>query len=187
MSEQGMSPPEVSTSLEDNISFQEWKECQKSLETFDKMILDLRKYGFGLITILFGADGFLFSQVALGDIAILGIYFALLVLITGLFRLDRVHEIFLRAAVSRAMELEDDLGLGLSRTISEWSRKRKTATWGIYLYISFCIAAFILTIGGIVNTKSPLDNMQVLIGVAALVLLVCFIGLIIGHHLRTKG
>ena len=147
-----------------DFSFQEWKACRDSLAHFDDIIVDLRKFGFSLITILLSANGFLFTISGIGVVAILGIFVALLVLITGLFRLDRVHEVFIRATVIRAMDLEDisrsgtQSGfyhkMGQSWLISYWSEKLQTATWGHFLYSLFCFAAYVLAIAGILSDKA---------------------------------
>ena len=135
----------ASRGLKDDLAYQEWLLCQRSLESFDRMILELRRFGFSLVTLLVGASGFLYAVEGMSAITVLGIDFALLVLIVGLFRLDRAHEVFLRAVVLRTMKLEEELGLGLSRTITKWSKP--TATWGDKLYSAFCVAATGLAIG----------------------------------------
>jgi hypothetical protein len=42
----------------------EWKECRTSIDRFDKLLVDLRKTGFGFITAIVGAAALLQSQVA---------------------------------------------------------------------------------------------------------------------------
>ena len=150
--------------LGNSTNFQEWKACRDSLGNLDKILVDLRKFGFGLITIVLSANGFLFSEQDLGIFAIIAIYIALLVLIFGLFRFDRVHEIFIRSTVLRAMRLEalilsesschdgQDRGMGLTWEISYWSEKLNTGTWGHHLYRFFCFAAYVLAVGGIIDS-----------------------------------
>lgn len=130
--------------LQDHIAFQEWKQCQANLEQFDKIIVDLRKYGFGIVTGLISVNGFLFALKDMTPFMIMGIYLALLVLIVGLFRLDRMHEVFLRAAVTRARFLEEQSGMNLSNKITQISDNKKTGTWGVWLYIMFAFAAAFL-------------------------------------------
>lgn len=151
---------ELSGERDNDLAFQEWKACREALEYFDKIIVDLRKYGFSLITVLLGANGFLFTQTSIGLLTLLGIYIGLVLLIFGLFQLDRVHEVFVRATVSRAMEIEIPVSEEQQRSeprltfkISYWSEKLRTATWGQNLYIFFCSAAYLLFLSGILTRE----------------------------------
>ncbi len=83
----------------------EWTSCRNALGDFDKSLLDLRRFGFTLVTILLGADGFLSAKTDISGIGIVGIFAALLILIVGLFQQDRMQEVFIRSTVIRAMEL----------------------------------------------------------------------------------
>ena len=158
--------------LADNIKFQEWKQCQESLARFDKINIDTRKYGFSLITLLLGANGFLLANSELSNVTIIGIYLALLVLIAALFRIDRTHEIFLRATVIRAIKLEKELGLGLSIAISHWSTQLKPGTWGVWLYTLFCVAACVLTAGAIIGDLSSFKHNWPWVAAAFIILIV---------------
>jgi len=180
-----------------NTLFKEWQECRKSIARFDEIIVNIRKYGFTLITILLSADGFLYAKVGNPQkIEMFGIYFALMVLIVGLFRVDRYHEVFLRGAVHRACILEDKIledkkDMGLSTMISLYSERLKTATWGVGLYILFCAANYSLIIGTILSPKkynslhnSLIGNIKYIIVVTILALIV--IGHIFFYHRRMK-
>lgn len=179
-------------SLEENINFQEWKQCQISIAEFDKMILDVRKYGFSFITILLTANGILlgFTKQDLQppNLAFIGIFLVLLILIGGLFRVDRVHEIFLRAAVLRAMKLEEQLNLGLTRSVTYWSENLKTATWGVWLYILLAMAGYCLALVGIFGGENSNQGdfvSNTFAAVVASVLAVFVIILIYVHHSKT--
>ena len=159
-------------SLDNDIAFQEWKTCRETLRELDKILVDLRKYGFGLITILLSADGFLFTQTAISDVTVFGIFVALIVLIAGLFRFDRVHEVFIRAAVLRAMKLEKAMSPPMAMTweIACWSNKLRTGTWGHYLYVLFCFAAYALAIAGLLHAKDATGiSEKLLVGLCAVV------------------
>jgi hypothetical protein len=131
--------------------FVEWQECQKALGAFDAAILDIRKYGFTFLTLLLTADGFLVGRVEVSNVGALAIYAVLLLLIFALFRIDRMHEVFLRSAVLRAMDLEKELHLGVSSYVSYWSESARTATWGLFIYILFCGASFVLGTAALVD------------------------------------
>lgn len=137
--------------LDNNPEFREWNVCQDSIRKFDEMILDIRKYGFTLLTVLLSADGFLYAKTDLKSAQAIGIYLALMALIFGLFLVDRCHEVFLRGAVQRAHELEGKLNMGISTRITLFSRNLHTATWGTSLYVFFCIANTCLIMGVLVE------------------------------------
>lgn len=170
--------------MSSNTLITEWEQCQKSIAKFDDIIFNIRKYGFTLITILLSADGFLYAK--LGKLQMeekFGIYFALMVLIIGLFRVDRYHEIFLRGAVDRAMTLEDKLNMGLSKSITKWSERLNTATWGVGLYILFCIANYLLIMGTIISQITDNSSYRLSIWNIALIIAVNIVLLLVVLHI----
>lgn len=187
----------VDTDPSKSIHFQEWKECRSSIARFDDKVLNLRKFGFSLLTLLLGSSGFLYAElikdVNLNNGAVIGIYFAIMLLILGLFRMDRMYQVFLRGAVNRAKTLEDlpDLQMALSKKISELTGKCRTATWGVSLYILFCIANFLLVFGATMDFKSLEDFFRSFIIQWHIILIyvvvaVFIISLILLYHSRSK-
>jgi hypothetical protein len=173
-----------------SLFYLEWLECRSSLARFDEMLLDIRKYGFGLCTILLGADGFLLATGTLGRAEAFGIYIALLVLIIGLFRVDRCHEMFVRGAADRAEEIESEHGLQLTTKISEYGVK--TGTWGHWLYTSFCTATAVLVLGTFLKftslrtfTASVTSEIPLLIMV--IVSYAIAVAVVLWHHRSTKS
>lgn len=149
--------PDSTTNPEKNLNYLEWLKCQDTISGFDKMILDIRKYGFTFITLLLTANGFLLGKEDINEYIALGILAVLLILIVALFRIDHMHEIFLRAVALRAMRLEEKINFGLTRCISYWSESLITATWGTVIYALFCIAAFILTTAAIIKHNGAVE------------------------------
>ena len=89
----------------------EWSECRKSIERFDTTIVDLRKYGFTLVTLLITAEAYFFtSGEAMSFQSRAAASFVIMVLILALYIIDRCQENFLRGAVARACEIEQELG-----------------------------------------------------------------------------
>jgi hypothetical protein len=175
---------------------QEWKECRASIGRFDESITSIRKYGFTLVTLLLSADGLIYSKMFSGTNPktgpIVGVYLALMLLIFGLFRVDRFHEIFLRAAVERAKTLEDKIGMKLSQQIALYSRRCKTATWGHWLYVSFCCANWFLVLGisldfsswaEFFNSITTIDLLKTI----STIILVLTAGLILTFHYRSRS
>ena len=124
----------------------EWKECRTSIDRFDKLIVDVRKYGFTLITGLLTASAFAFvklDSVSVPDAARVGVSLVLMVLVLGLFTVDRYLEIFLRSAVTRARALETALDFRLTRMISNVAEGAETSTWATWLYTFFMLCAIV--------------------------------------------
>jgi hypothetical protein len=123
---------------------EEWKECRRSITHFDSLLVDIRKYGFTIITGLLSANAFLFvriSELTLSEK--FAMTFAMFVLIYALFKLDKYFEILLRSAVRRAVKIEKSLPLHLSFQISTYVERAGVNTWRWNLYYWFVLATFI--------------------------------------------
>jgi hypothetical protein len=48
--------------------------CQESIRKFDEMILDMRKHGFSLVTVLLNASGFLYGAASVSEEIALGVF-----------------------------------------------------------------------------------------------------------------
>ena len=117
--------------LDKKLKLEEWKECRQSIDRFDKIIVDLRKYGFSLVTGLLTAVSFLFIGIHdLSPIGKVGISVLMMLLIYALFIVDRYHEVFLRCAAKRAEIIEGLLKFGLTKEISKYSNNANSDTWG---------------------------------------------------------
>ncbi len=153
-----MNPSDTVQTIDPNksIHFQEWKECRSSIGRFDKSIAELRKYGFSIITLLIGAQGLIYAKLIdqdkLNNGVLIGIYLTIMLLIFGLYRLDRMYHIFVKGAVNRSKFLEENfLDVNLSTEISAITEKCETARWGDFFYILFCIANYVLVSGALLN------------------------------------
>lgn len=138
----------------------EWKECRTSIDRFDKLIADVRKYGFTLITGLLTAGAFAFvklDSVSVPDAVRVGASVVLMVLVFGLFTVDRSLEVFLRAAVMRARQLEGALDLRLTGMISSVAEGARTSTWATWLYTLFMLSAVVPWLVSTSPWRSPID------------------------------
>ena len=93
------------------ILVQEWREARSSVARFDEYLLNLRRYGFTLATILIGADAYLSITQEVLAWAKAGVAVAVMVLIFALFLLDHHVKTLQGTALHRAAELERLLGL----------------------------------------------------------------------------
>jgi len=128
---------------------EEWKECRVSIDRFDKLLVDLRKTGFGFITAIVSGAAFLLgpttpvstastppqAAVTSGPLVKLATFGIIALLIVALFAIDRVHQIWLNTAVDRAKVLEGLLDYKLTQTLSNQLRRHDAVLIGIVVYI----------------------------------------------------
>jgi hypothetical protein len=83
----------------------EWEECRTTIGRIDAILVDLRKYGFTLITGLLTAGSFIgYSSGQNG--AGVAAFVAVMCLIAALFSVDMYYSVLQSAAVERALNLE---------------------------------------------------------------------------------
>lgn len=139
----------------DNHFLKEWEAARDILEKFNNRLHDLRKYGFSFITafltgstILFttyiaepsnGGSGELFPESI--KAVILGVT---LLLIGGLYILDRNYKVFQRAANDRANVLERVLNIELSDVITQRYRQDEVYNFVVVLYLFFILGVVLL-------------------------------------------
>jgi len=103
----------------------EWKECRTSIDRFDRLLVELRKTGFGFVTAIASASAFLLgptTPVSTSSTPLIkvGVFFIITLLIVTLFAIDRAHQVWLAAAVQRAKFLEEStLQYWITRNISD--------------------------------------------------------------------
>jgi hypothetical protein len=126
----------------------EWKECRATVARFDKIIADLRKYGFILLAALLTAKTYLFLE-AIKSPAELGARFGVslvtMLLIYALFVVDRYHEVMMRAALNRSSALEKELGMSLTWSVSMAAKNSGIDRWGLRLYMLFIAVSFVVS------------------------------------------
>jgi hypothetical protein len=118
--------------------FEEWKECRFSIDRFDRLLVDLRKTGFGFVTALVGAAAFIFGGKAETQVQHMAentaISALITLLITTLYFFDYKHQVWLRGAVSRASTLETPLDFKLTTHLSSEVHAEKAGALGLLLY-----------------------------------------------------
>jgi hypothetical protein len=164
----------------------EWKECRLTIDRLDKVLVELRKTGVGIITAILGAAAFLLNTPGSGTnpppaappevkLSIFGI---ICLLIVAVFTADRFHQIWLGSAVKRAIELETRLGYEISSRLKNRVSVWQATALGIGLYMALLVAAAaIFWISLDPKQLGALDGTHyTLLGIfaAALVLLIVF-------------
>jgi hypothetical protein len=101
------------------------------------LLVDLRKTGFGFITTLVGAAALLLgtSGVTAKPEFKFAAFSVIVILIITLFGVDRSHQIWLNAAVARAIELEKGLKYQITQGIGKKFRGWDGFVLGVCLYL----------------------------------------------------
>jgi hypothetical protein len=88
-----------------DLGFEDWKECRKTIGRLDQILEDLRKYGFSIITGLLTAGAFL-GKASTTDLSAAAVFVTVMVLVAALFSVDTYYQVLLSGAVERALDLE---------------------------------------------------------------------------------
>ena len=94
---------------------EEWTECRTTIGRLDGILADIRKYGFSLVTVLLTANALITTANPVTDRVAASSVVIVLVLV--LFLMDRYWWVLLRNAAARASELEELLGIEISRRL----------------------------------------------------------------------
>jgi hypothetical protein len=144
------------SSSKDDIAFNEWQAARGLLKDFDDRVHDLRKYGFSFITALLAAQSILLPSLSLGsssasanpsaitDPVKFGVLFVTLVLIVALRQLEKVYQLYQRAANIRAIVLERRLNIELSEVITRRSSEFHISKRVNVIYSAFIVSGFII-------------------------------------------
>jgi hypothetical protein len=135
----------------------EWKECRSSIDRFDKALVDLRKTGFGFITAIIAGAAFLLKPESAAAPAAntqaaravpslvelplvrLSIFVVFVLLIIGVFLIDRAHQIWLGVAVRRAEYLEGLLSFRITRNISGKFKGWEALLLAVLIYVGLIV------------------------------------------------
>ena len=118
--------------------YEDWKECRATVRNFDSIIMNLRKFGFTIITGFLSANSFIFIK--FDDLKLMEKVIGtiiLLILIIALYILDRYYDILLRAAVRRSVAIEKKIPTNISFLISAHAEKAGTNAAALGLYGTF--------------------------------------------------
>ena len=126
----------------------EWEECRRTIDRFDKLLVDIRKTAFGVITALFSALAFLFSlstaTTSVKPSTKAAVFAVICLLIVSAYGVDRVHQIWLEVAVARAKFLEKRLGFALSDEIGKRFSARLAGLIWVGLYSLLLVMGWII-------------------------------------------
>jgi len=146
----------------ENNFLKEWEESRSSIKTLDERLHDIRKYGFTFITAFLTASTILFQTYSVAPsvgfegvpfpetfkAAILGVT---LLLILGLFILDRNYRVVQTAIRDRLLVLEKLLNIEVSDVITQRYRMGAVQSLMTFIYVFFVVGD--LALGWVVLTK----------------------------------
>jgi hypothetical protein len=131
----------------------EWKECRITIDRFDKLLVDLRKTGTGFITALIGASALFLPKTPSAEVAAtsmpampdnvwikFSVFATIVVLIVGVYIVDRIHQVFLESSVKRASELEQLIGYKITQDLTASVGVWQAFVVGVFLYILMIVA-----------------------------------------------
>jgi hypothetical protein len=122
----------------------EWKSCLESTTKFDSHLVDLRKYGFSLLTGLTAGSSFL-GFASPSQILQIGVIIVTMILVVVLYWVDVYYQNLLYGSVLRSRFLElFKLNRGLSNYISGLAGTRNLSNTLYLLYGGFIIGLGIL-------------------------------------------
>lgn len=139
-----------------NNFLKEWESTRAVLKIFDDRLHDLRKYGFSFITAFLTASTILFQNWIIAPnppafegqpfpepikATILGVT---ILLIFGIYIMDRNYRVFQKAANTRANILERVLNIELSAVITQRYRMSRVHNFFMSIYLLFILGVCLL-------------------------------------------
>jgi len=139
--------------------YNEWRETRSSIDRFDKITVDLRKYGFSFVTFIISSSSIIFDATKVQNplpLVIVPIVISLLTL--SLFLADSYYQVLLLAAILHARRLENIhkeilsrnaagqmyFGLNLTNYIEDKVQKTNAHLYTVVVYILFLLIAGLL-------------------------------------------
>lgn len=153
----------------------EWQECRITIGRFDTILVDLRKFGFSLVTTLLGASAFItFSNHSIN--AATAAFILIMVLITVLYAMDIFYTSLLNGAVERALDLEATVtSFRITKYLSDNAQRVRSVTVTLIVYLALQLVALGLALWFELTFPSWWGILAVaLVGLAALVFMVWY-------------
>lgn len=150
---------EKSFDLEYSSLYGEWKESRSSIDRFDKITVDLRKYGFSFIALIISSSSIIFDAARVQNplpLIIVPIVIALLTL--SLFLADSYYQVLLLATILHAKHLENVhkeilgrnsvgqvyFGMNLTNYIEDKVQKTNAHLYTLVVYVLFLLIGSLL-------------------------------------------
>lgn len=142
----------------------EWQECRLTIGRFDGYLADTRKYGFTLVTVLLTANALVTPSNSAVDRPAASI--VVMVLLLALFMIDNYYWVMLRAAVTRAKDLEVKHER-ITWKLSEQAKNSHATDLVLVFYGLFVAIAALIPLVALLSSKPPIAVGGVLAVIAA--------------------
>lgn len=137
----------------------EWQEARGTIDRFDKITVDIRKYGFSLIALIISTSTIIFDAAKVENplpLAIVPIVVGILTL--GVYLADNYYQVLLLSTILHARQLENVhkeilsqqikhqmyLGWNLTNYIEDKVQKSKAYLNTIVIYVLFLLVSFLM-------------------------------------------
>lgn len=144
----------------------EWQTTRELLFRLDRLVHDIRRYGFSFVAALLTAQAILIPSSQLTSWGKTAVLIITLILILAIAFFEKYYHLLQEAAAQRALILELELNLGLTGTIQDQFNTENIRKYEIFIYFSLIAGTVIL--GWFVLDLLPAD---ILSGVA---LVICY-------------
>ncbi len=153
----------------ENANFlEEWKHAREVLKTFDTQLDSIRKVGFTFITALLAAEVILLPEKLQNyPLVKFAVFLVTLILILGLYFLDKNYSLIMEAANSRAIVIERRLNLELSEIITDRFRTGHL-DWHIGMVYGIFMVGLCL-LGTATISSVPLAGLLWVIGIVVII------------------
>jgi len=151
--------PSGKPNLELNFLLEEWKEARKSIDRFDNISIELRKYGFSIITLILSTSSIVFDATKIQNpLPLMIVPIAIAILTLSVFLADSYYQVMLLATVLHARQLENThkeglnkegkgqiyYGLNLTNVVVDITQKTRAPFYVFIIYILFLAISILL-------------------------------------------
>lgn len=122
----------------------EWQTTRELLFRLDRLVHDIRRYGFSFVAALLTAQAILVPSSELTSWGKTAVLIITLILILAIAFFEKYYHLLQEAAAQRALILELELNLGLTGTIQDQFNTEKIRKYEIFIYLSLIAGTIIL-------------------------------------------
>jgi hypoxanthine phosphoribosyltransferase len=137
----------------------EWKEARATIDRFDKLSVDIRKYGFSMIALIISSSTIIFDAAQIKNpIPITIVPLVVAILILGVYLADSYYQVLLLSTILHSRQLENVhkeilshrikqqtyFGWNLTNYIEDKVQKSRAYLYTILIYVLFLIISFVM-------------------------------------------
>jgi hypoxanthine phosphoribosyltransferase len=154
----------------------EWIESRKSIDRFDKITIDVRKYGFSLIALIISSSTIIFDAAAIKNpLPLIIVPFVVGILTLAVYLADSYYQVLLLSTVLHSRQLENVhkeilsrhvrqqtyFGWNITNYVEDKIQKSKAYLNAFVIYILFLSIAFLMGYFSLLSFKINTHNSPV--------------------------